>query len=122
MLEEQIVRISTNADEWGIEMNIDTNTLLLILAILVIIIILIKQNKNNKYLNKQLEAEKKKLDREYHDLLFRYKNYEAAGIDKYNEKPEQKLERIYHSLSYKNKQALVDYAEILEKREKNQGK
>lgn len=99
-------------------MTIDQNTILLVVGILIIILLLINQNKKNKEIKNQIEIEKKKIEKEYHDLLFRYRNYEADGIEKYNETPEHKLNRIYNKLSYKNKQELINYAEILEKRER----
>ena len=79
--------------------------------LLILIVCLIDDNK------KQRKEIQNKLN-EYEKIMYRYQNAEGKSIDKYLETPEQRLFRIYRALSYKSKQKLVDYAETLERREK----
>lgn len=79
--------------------------------LLALVICLIDENKKQ---NKEIQN---KLN-EYEKIMYRYQNAEGKSIDKYLETPEQRLLRIYQALSYKSKQKLVDYAETLERREK----
>lgn len=93
---------------------LDSKTIIIVFGIIIILLLFYFQTKNKE----KFEDEKRKMQEEYNKILYRYKNSEGTGIDRYLEKPEDKLQRIYWSLSSKNKQKLIDYAETLEKRDK----
>lgn len=98
------------------ELNIDSGTILFYVVIVILLILLYARDKNKH----NAELEKQKIKDEYEKILYRYKDFEGNGIDKYLEKPEERIMRIYNHLDNANKQKLVNYAETLEKREREE--
>ncbi|WP_455526776.1 hypothetical protein [Huintestinicola sp.] len=92
----------------------DMQTIAIIVLIVVLLIVILALIEENKKKNAEIQ---RKIN-EYEKIMYRYQNAEGKSIDKYLETPEQRLFRIYRALSYKSKQKLVDYAETLERREK----
>lgn len=92
----------------------DMQTIAIIVLIVVLLIVILALIEENKKKNAEIQ---RKIN-EYEKIMYRYQNAEGKSIDKYLETPEQRLFRIYRLLSYKSKQKLVDYAETLERREK----
>lgn len=92
----------------------DMQTISIIVLVVVLLIVILALIEENKKKNAEIQ---RKIS-EYEKIMYRYQNAEGKSIDKYLETPEQRLFRIYRSLSYKSKQKLVDYAETLERREK----
>ena len=92
----------------------DTQVIAIIVIVVILLIVFIALIDENKKKNAEIQ---RKIN-EYEKIMYRYQNAEGKSIDKYLETPEQRLFRIYRALSYKSKQKLVDYAETLERREK----